>query len=107
MKAALFDGKEINVKEVAIPEPTDSQVLIRIKAAGICGTDLAIVRGHLPTPVPIIPGHEFAGEVVRVGKLVEQTWVGKRVTSEINTNIDHECYYCERKYLINACLERP
>jgi threonine dehydrogenase-like Zn-dependent dehydrogenase len=105
MKAAIYDGKEINVKEVPRPQPTTSQALIRVKAAGICGTDLAIVKGHLPTPTPLILGHEFAGEVVEVGEEVESSWIGKLVTSEINSNIDFECFYCKRE-IFTQCIAR-
>ncbi len=105
MKAAIFDGKLLLVKEVAKPQITQDQVLIRVKAAGICGTDIAIVNGHLLTPTPLILGHEFAGEIVEVGKKVDRSWLGKRVTSEINSNIDFNCYYCNRK-LYSQCISR-
>ncbi|GAG99676.1 unnamed protein product, partial [marine sediment metagenome] len=71
MKDAVFDGQKISVKEVPIPKLGDSQVLIQIKASGICGTDIAIVKGDLPTSTPIILGHEFAGEVIEVGKKID------------------------------------
>lgn len=105
MKAALFDGKELSVKEIPIPEPTDTQALIKVKAVGICGTDIAIVKGYLPTPTPLILGHEFAGEVVEVGKDVDSSWVDKRVTSEINSNIDNNCFYCKRG-IYTQCVSR-
>ncbi len=105
MKAAVFDGQEISIKEVPIPRLGDSQVLIQIKASGICGTDIAIVTGDLPTPTPIILGHEFAGEVIEVGKKIDSNWEGKHVTSEINSNIDFSCYFCERK-IFSQCLSR-
>ena len=105
MKAAVFDGHKIAIKEVPKPIPEDSQVLIQVKAAGICGTDIAIVSGYLPTPIPLILGHEFAGEIVEAGKKVDPTWLGKRVTSEINSNIDFECYYCKRE-MFTQCISR-
>ena len=105
MKAAVFDGQEISIKEVPIPRLGDSQVLIQIKASGICGTDIAIVTGDLPTPTPIILGHEFAGEVIEVGKKIDSNWEGKHVTSEINSNIDFSCYYCQRN-IFSQCLSR-
>ena len=105
MKAAIFDGKELFIKEVAKPKITENQVLIGVKAAGICGTDIAIVNGHLLTPTPLILGHEFTGEIEEVGKNVDQSWLGKRVTSEINSNIDFNCYYCNRK-LYSQCISR-
>ena len=105
MKAAVFDGKEITIKAVSQPKIKDSQVLVQVKAAGICGTDLAIVNGDLPTPTPIILGHEFVGEIVKVGKEVDQSWLNKRVTSEINSNIDFDCYYCKQG-LFTQCVSR-
>ncbi|TFG24865.1 MAG: hypothetical protein EU533_01745, partial [Promethearchaeota archaeon] len=90
------DGKALKIKEVPEPQILDTQVLIKVKAVGICGTDLAIAKGDLATPTPIIIGHEFSGEVVKVGTNVDKSWLGKRVTSEINTNIDFSCYYCQR-----------
>lgn len=105
MKAAVFDGKEIVIKSVKDPEIKSSQVLVHVRAAGICGTDLAIVNRFLPTPTPIILGHEFVGDVVKVGKEVEQNWLNKRVTSEINNNIDFNCYYCKQE-LFTQCVSR-
>jgi threonine dehydrogenase-like Zn-dependent dehydrogenase len=90
-----------------VPDPKikDSQLLIQVKAVGICGTDLAIVNGNLPTPAPIILGHEFVGEVIKLGKGIESEWFHKRVTSEINTNIDFNCYYCNQG-LFTQCISR-
>ncbi len=105
MKAVVFDGQNISLKEIPKPEFKDSQVLIRVKASGICGTDLAIIKGHLPTPTPLILGHEFAGEIVEVGEKVSPDWLGKRVTSEINSNIDFDCYFCQRK-IFTQCISR-
>ena len=105
MKTAVFDGNTITIKNVSDPKIKDSQVLVRIKAVGICGTDLAIVSGNLPTPTPIILGHEFVGEIVKLGKDVDKSWLNKRVTSEINSNIDFDCYYCKRG-LFTQCISR-
>ncbi len=105
MKAAIFNGKEITIKTVAKPKIKDSQVLVHIKAAGICGTDIAIVKGDLPTPTPIILGHEFVGDIVEIGKDVDKSWLNKRITSEINSNIDFNCYFC-KKGLYSQCISR-
>lgn len=105
MKAAIFDGKQIQIKEVPNPKPTNSQALVRVKAAGICGSDIAIAKGHLRTPVPLILGHELAGEIVEIGKNLEPSWLGKQVTSEINTNIDFDCYFCDRQ-IYTQCVSR-
>ncbi len=105
MKAVIYTGKEIRLKNVPVPEISEFQVLIKVKAVGICGTDLAIIKGHLPVKPPIILGHEFAGEVIKVGKSVDPSWENKRVTSEINTNIDFTCFYCQKK-LYTQCISR-
>ncbi|NHJ26118.1 MAG: hypothetical protein EAX89_16185 [Candidatus Lokiarchaeota archaeon] len=105
MKAAVFDGNKIELKEVQTPEINDDQVLIKVKAVGICGTDLAIVSGSLQTPIPIILGHEFAGQIINVGKNIDNYWKGKRVTSEINSNVDFNCYYCNKKQY-TQCISR-
>ncbi len=105
MKAAIFNGKEITIRNVSDPKIKDSEVLVRVKVAGICGTDLAIVNGYLPTPTPIILGHEFVGIVEKVGKDVDKSWLNKRITSEINTNIDFNCYYCKLG-IYTQCISR-
>jgi alcohol dehydrogenase len=96
MKAVVWDGKNIEVKDVAKPVPSSTQVLLKILDVGLCGTDLAIVKGHLPTPVPIIIGHEIVGEVIDLGADVDRMWLGKIVTPEINSNVCGKCYYCVR-----------
>jgi len=105
MKAAVYDGTDIIIKEVPKPILKDSQVLIKVKSVGICGTDLAILKGSLPTPTPLILGHEFTGEIIEVGKDVDQSLVGRRVTSEINSHIDKDCYFCERN-MYTQCKSR-
>ena len=92
MKTAVFDGENLILKNVSDPRIKDTQVLARVKSIGLCGTDIAIIEGTLPIPVPIILGHEFAGEVIKVGENVDPKWFKKRVTSEINSNIDFSCY---------------
>jgi threonine dehydrogenase-like Zn-dependent dehydrogenase len=105
MKAAVFDNKEIKIKMIAEPIIRNSQVLVRVKAVGLCGTDLAIIRGNLETPTPIILGHELVGEVVKLGKDVKNSWLKKRITSEINSNIDFNCYFCKQG-LYTQCISR-
>jgi threonine dehydrogenase-like Zn-dependent dehydrogenase len=105
MKAVVYDGKQAMVKDVPKPVPTSTQALIQVHAVGICGTDIAIIKGHLPTPIPLILGHEIAGEVVEVGKSVNRQWIGKRVTTEINSNICGKCFYCKRN-IPTQCVSR-
>ncbi|MCX7878940.1 MAG: zinc-dependent alcohol dehydrogenase family protein [Ignavibacteria bacterium] len=62
----------LQLTELPVPEISDSQVLIKVHACGVCRTDLHVVDGELPDPhLPLIPGHEIIGEVVKTGKNVE------------------------------------
>lgn len=105
MKAAVFDGKDLRVEEVERPHITDTQVLVKVKAVGLCGTDIAIYRGYLPTPTPLILGHEFSGVIVKIGKKIDSSWLNKRVTAEINANIDFDCFFCQRA-MYTQCISR-
>ncbi|NWF91848.1 MAG: alcohol dehydrogenase catalytic domain-containing protein [Syntrophaceae bacterium] len=101
MKAALkTDARPLLIlKEEKIPEVKNDEALIKIAAAGLCGTDLAIRNNtfmgrHGPVKVPIIPGHEFCGEVVEVGSQVRKVKIGDRVTSSAIEGCG-ECYSCK------------
>ncbi|WP_026454667.1 alcohol dehydrogenase catalytic domain-containing protein, partial [Saccharomonospora iraqiensis] len=82
MRAVVVDEPgTVRVAEVPDPAPGPGEVVVRVGACGICGTDLHIADGHFPpTPYPIVPGHEFAGEVVALGPDVGTArTVGERV----------------------------
>jgi alcohol dehydrogenase, propanol-preferring len=82
MKAARFYqvGQPLLLEEVPRPQPGPEEVLIRVKACGICGSDIHIVyEGVTPTAFqPIILGHEFSGEIAEVGEGEEGWSVGDR-----------------------------
>jgi threonine dehydrogenase-like Zn-dependent dehydrogenase len=85
MKTALFyGGSDIRVEEAPVPEPGPGEVLIRVRAAGVCGSDLHNYRGHRPPTlkVPWQQGHELAGEVAALGKGVKGLKVGQGVGVE-------------------------
>jgi 2-desacetyl-2-hydroxyethyl bacteriochlorophyllide A dehydrogenase len=112
MRAVIIDAPgNIRVDSVADPTPRADEVLVKVGACGICGTDLHIIDGDSPLArYPIIPGHEFAGEVVALGSDVAQKQgnggvnitVGSRVAIEPNLY----CGYCEfcRTGHENLCL---
>ncbi|WP_197320858.1 zinc-dependent alcohol dehydrogenase family protein [Saccharomonospora sp. NB11] len=82
MRAAVVDQPgTVRVADVPDPEPGPADVVVKVGACGICGTDVHIADGHFPpTPYPIVPGHEFAGEIVEVGPEAPGGWaVGDRV----------------------------
>jgi len=105
MKSAVYNGKTVTLTESPIPRLLNTQVLIRIKACGICGTDLAIANGDLPSLTPIILGHEFSGEIIELGSQVDNKWLGKRIVCEINSNICGKCYFCSRN-IPTQCISR-
>ncbi len=82
MRAMVYGGgsKRLVERARAIPEPGPGQVLVRVRACGVCRTDLHVVDGDLTEPMlPVIPGHEIIGEVVEAGPGVERHETGGRV----------------------------
>jgi 2-desacetyl-2-hydroxyethyl bacteriochlorophyllide A dehydrogenase len=75
------EGPGFAVKEVPIPELREDDVLIRVRSVGICGSDIPILAGTRVVPWPMIPGHEFAGDVVSTGSKAMGFREGDRVTS--------------------------
>lgn len=80
--------------EADIPHPEVDEVLIEIKAAGICGTDVHILHDEFPYWPPVILGHEFSGQIVEVGEDVTGYKVGDRVVGEPHTLACGKCELC-------------
>jgi len=105
MKAAMLYGvKDLKVEDVEVPEVKDGEVLVKVKAATTCGTDLKIFqRGYVEKVIklPTIFGHEWAGEVAEVGKGLEWPRKDMRVRAGNSAPCLH-CSMCQRgKY--NLC----
>ncbi len=82
MRAARFDAasRQLTVQDVPVPEPGPNDVLVRVEACGICLSDVHLIDGSLPGPLPVVtPGHEAAGVVERVGDEVPGWSKGDRV----------------------------
>lgn len=108
MKALVKTGPneaDLEVKDWPEPSPDPDQVKLRIAAAGICGTDIHILRGTWRCDPPVVIGHEFCGTVVEVGSRVTQFQVGDRVVS---ANPAKTCGHCRHCIAGNAfmCPER-
>ncbi len=89
---------ELSLSEVPVPHPRSDEVLIEVRAAGICGTDLHIKhwRGWAERrglPLPLIIGHEFSGVVVEAGSGVRAFRLGDRVAGDSHVPC-RTCYYC-------------
>lgn len=96
MKAAVITGVGTSeVTTVDDPAPGPRDVVVDVAACGICGTDLHILQGEFAPALPIVPGHEFAGEIVEVGADVAGFAVGDRVAVDPSLYC-FECYYCRR-----------
>ncbi len=99
--AVLVSPGEITIEERQEPKLDSNEVLIRVKFAGICGTDVALFSGEYGVPLPLVLGHEFSGEVVEAGNSVQKGLIGKRVVGEINNtclaNRNNDlCELCKR-----------
>jgi threonine dehydrogenase-like Zn-dependent dehydrogenase len=107
--AALVFPQRIEIERCEEPKLGESEVLIKVKFAGVCGTDIALFSGEYKVPLPLILGHEFSGEIVEVGNGVEEKLIGKRVVGEINnTCVAYRkdlCEFCKRG-LSNHCSRR-
>ncbi len=101
MRAGVYRGPgRVILEDVPVPEISDGEVLFRVRACGICGTDIKKIQ-HSFVPAPQIFGHEVAGTVVRVGRGVEQFKPGDRVVSFHHIPCG-SCFYCDRK-LFSQC----
>lgn len=110
----LTDVREFTVQDVPIPEYGPNEVLIKVEAVGICGSDIHSYTGHHPfVNPPIVLGHEYSGIIAAVGENVEGLETGQRVTSEIAVTCG-KCFNCKRgryqlcehgKYLGNVGID--
>lgn len=104
MKTAPGVGN-IEVRDIPEPTPNAGEALIRVSAAGICGTDIHIYKDEFRSRPPVVLGHEVSGEVIGVGAGVDSEWVGRRVTTETYYKTCGVCMYCRRGQR-NLCLNR-
>ncbi len=94
MKAALVESPgKVSLTEVPDPTPGPRQVVVEVAACGLCGTDLHILQGEFAPTLPVVPGHEFAGEVVAVGSEVTEVTAGDQVAVDPSLYC-YECRYC-------------
>ena len=95
MKAMKFpEAGKAEIVEVPVPTPGPGEVLVRVRAAGICASDVAAFKGtHTFRRPPVITGHELAGEVVRIGVGVAGCGIGDRVALEPHVGCGR-CVYC-------------
>ena len=105
MRAAVFHGAgDVRLTDVADPVPRENEVVVRVALAGICGSDVNRFRfGSRPWPPPFIMGHEFCGEIARVGAGVSAWRQGDPVVVQPTLSCG-ACVYCARGRE-NLCVE--
>ncbi len=108
MKALVYHGPgDVRLETRPVPTPANGEVLIKVKAVSICGSDLGAYR--LPEvsdrwQPPIVLGHEFSGEIVKLGEGVQKYSVGQRVTANPILYCGH-CFFCQHGEY-NLCPNR-
>ncbi|MGE0799388.1 MAG: alcohol dehydrogenase catalytic domain-containing protein [Lautropia sp.] len=88
-------GQPLAIERITLGELQPNDVLVEVRASGLCHTDLEVMQGSLGYPLPIVLGHEGAGVVARVGTAVTRVAVGDHVVCSWNPHCGH-CFYCER-----------
>ena len=105
MKAAVFRemGQRMEIEDISISKPVGREVLVRLKAVGVCHSDLHILTGDLPHPLPAVLGHEAAGVVEQVGPEVHTVKPGDHVV----VCLTFHCGHCEQCHGGNShrCME--
>lgn len=105
MRAMLFEGvgHPLRLVEMPVPQPGEGQVLLRVRACGVCHTDLHIVDGELSHPkLPLILGHQIVGEAVKMGEGASRFKLGQRLGVPWLGYSDGTCRFC-RKGQENLC----
>ncbi|MBS4208869.1 zinc-binding dehydrogenase [Bacillus sp. FJAT-50079] len=98
-----LDG--VKLLEIEEPQIKSKEIKVKIHAAGICGTDMHIIKDEYPCNYPVVMGHEYAGTVMEVGSEVTEFQIGDRVVSLTAAVTCKDCEYC-RSGLFMLCDER-
>lgn len=105
--AFLYGPNDLHIEEVELPPLKDDQVLIKLGACGICGSDVECYEGRSKEGrcdiAPYTPGHEWAGQIVEVGKAVKDFKAGDKVTGDCVMRCGY-CDNCKRGLMPSACL---
>src|SRR3954453_7614597 len=101
--APFTASRPFTVGELELDPPERGELLVRIEAAGVCHSDLSVVDGNRPRPVPMLLGHEAAGIVEELGEGVDEFTVGDRVVMTFLPRCGH-CVGCDSAGRI-PCVE--
>jgi aryl-alcohol dehydrogenase len=109
---ARAQGAQLSLEIIDIEEPRDNEILVKVVATGVCHTDIVVRDGMMPTPLPVVLGHEGAGVVEKVGRAVSKVKAGDRVVMTFNscghcpTCKDHHASYCHEFFPRNFFAAR-
>jgi len=96
MKALWYNApRDFVIKQVPVPECGPDDVLLKVSACGVCGTDLHIHEGEFISKFPLIPGHEAIGKIVKIGSNVKGFQIGDRCVADVGITCG-QCFYCRR-----------
>lgn len=87
------ESKPLKIKTVHLADPQKNEVLIKVRAIGLCHSDLSVINGTRPRPMPMVLGHEAAGEIVGLGEDVKDFQIGDHVVCTFIPSCG-ECNYC-------------
>ena len=107
MKAVVVDELDkFGVTDVDLDPPKVGEVLIKMKATGVCHSDLSVANGTIPSPLPVVLGHEGAGVVEQIGEGVTNVAPGDHVAISFIPSCG-ECFHCLRResYLCNVAKQ--
>lgn len=94
LKRPYTESKPLRIEEVELDDPGFNEVVVKIKAAGLCHSDLSVIDGNRPRPLPMALGHEAAGEVVELGEGVKDLKTGDHVVFAFLPSCG-QCSYCQ------------
>lgn len=97
MKAAIIRdiGESLVIEEIPRPKPRAGEVLVKIRACGVCHTDLHVIKGEVKFPLPAVLGHEISGTIAALGPGVRGIALGQAVVCSFIMPCGH-CYHCAR-----------
>ena len=97
MKAAVLRnvGESFVIEDIPRPEPRAGEVLVKVRACGVCHTDLHVVKGEVTFPMPCVLGHEISGTIAAIGPGVSGLEIGRKVVGCFIMPCG-TCYYCAR-----------
>jgi len=96
MKALWYNApRDFEIKQVPVPTVGDDDILLKVSACGVCGTDGHIHEGEFLAKFPLIPGHEAIGTIAEMGKNVKGFEIGDRCVADVGIACD-TCFFCRR-----------